>query len=422
MRKKLLTYITGDILVKGLSFLTLPLYSHLIMPNEYGILGLLSAIVALMPAVLTLSYINGFVRFSIDTDEKTIISTFVFLGTILNFIYFFLALLVYEIIVYRYEIPFEYYLLAIVTSVTVFLFHILLVHFQSTSNAKWYMKITVFYGLCGIILNFIFVISMENNILAMLIANFINTLIVTLFAFNTLKKNIFWHSIDFSLAKEVLLYTSPLTLGAIGLLTFSQMDKLILTEYIDKSQLGIYTMALSISLAISYLGRALFISYQPTFLELANKNNNLIIKRYKMIILFILGSMVLTFFAIAVIYQVIDSRYYSGIKIAFINTMAYTFLVFARIMELHLSYKKKSSIIALVYGVGGLSTIFLLYVFIPKYGMIGASYALYISGFIISIFMYMSAQKYFFLGYPRKITVSFYLSLCFSFILVYKLV
>ena len=422
MRKKLLTYITGDILVKGLAFLTLPLYSHLIMPNEYGILGLLSAIVAFMPAVLTLSYINGFVRFSIDTDKKTIISTFVFLGTILNFIYFFLALLVYKIIVYTYEIPFEYYLLAIVTSVMVFLFHILLVYFQSISNAKAYMKITVFYGLCGIILNFIFVISMENNILAMLIANFINTLIVTLFAFNTLKKNIFWHSIDFSLAKEVLLYTSPLTLGAIGLLTFSQMDKLILTEYIDKSQLGIYTMALSVSLAISYLGRALFISYQPDFLKLADKNNNLIIKRYKVIILFILASMVLTFLAIGVIYQLVDSRYYSGIKIAFINTMAYTFLVFARIMELHLSYKKKSSIIALVYGMGGLSTIFLLYIFIPKYGMIGASYALYISGCLISIFMYILAQKYFFLGYPRKITVAFYLSLYFSFILIYKLV
>ncbi len=110
MRKKLLTYITGDILVKGLGFLTLPLYSHLILPYEYGILGLLRALVAFMPAILTLSYINGFVRFSIDNDEKTMISTFVFLGIILNLIYLFLDLVAYEMIIYMYEIHFEYYL------------------------------------------------------------------------------------------------------------------------------------------------------------------------------------------------------------------------------------------------------------------------------------------------------------------------
>ncbi len=280
------------------------------------------------------------------------------------------------------------------------------------------MKITVFYGLCGIVLNFIFILSMENNILAMLISSFINTLIMTLVALYILKKNINLAFINFSMAKEVLLYTSPLTLGGIGLLVFSQMDKLILTEYIDKSQLGIYTMVLSISLAITYLGRALFMSYQPTFLELANKNNGLIIKRYKRIILFILASMLLTFLVIGMIYQLIDDIYYSGIKIAFINTMAYTFLVFSRIMELHLSYKKKSGIIALVYGIGGLITIFLLYLGISTYGMIGASYALYMSGFLISILMYIFAQKHFFLEYPYKVTVFFYLSLCVSFLLI----
>ncbi len=422
MVKKLFIYITGDVLVKGLGFLTLPLYSHLILPDEYGTLGLLNAIVAFMPVVLTLSYINGFVRFHIDIDDKTVVSTFVFLGSILNLIYFVIALLIYEFIVYRYEIPFKYFLLAIITSISIFIFHILLVYFQSNSNAKAYMKITVFFGLSGIVYNLIFLLLFEDNILAMLLAGLTNTLIISVYTLNILRESISWTHVDFSLAKEVLRYTSPLTFGAIGLLIFSQMDKLILAEYITKLELGIYVMAFSISLAISYLGRALFISYQPTFLQLAKQNNNLIIEKYHIIVLFIFGSMILTFIAIGIIYQLIDVKYYIGIKVAFVNTIAYAFLVYAQMMELHLSYKKKSIASALIYGTGGFLTIALLYYFIPQYGMIGASYALVISGFIISVLMFFIAQKYFYLKYDNKITVAFYLALSLSFILVTQLV
>lgn len=418
MKKKLLTYITGDILVKGLSFLMLPIFSHLILPSEYGVLGLLSAIVAFMPTVLTLSYMNGFVRFSIETNEKTLISTFIFLGIILNIIYFVIALLLYKLVIYSYEISFNYYLLSIITSVIVFIFHILMVYFQSISDAKSYMKMSVLYGLLGIFLNFIFVTYMEDNILAMLLANFMNTLVFTLASLIIIYPKFFWDSISFSLGKEVLIYTAPLTLGAIGLLVFSQMDKLVLVEYINKTELGIYTVALSVSLAISYLGKALFMSYQPIFLQSANKNDNLILKRYKGIVIFILASMFLTFFAIVIIYEVINPKYYSGIHVALVNTMAYTFIVFTRILELQLSYKKKSNIIALVYILGGILTVILLYLLIPIYGMIGASYSLYISGFIISILMYFSAQRYFFLSYSLLVTLCFYVSIFLTFVII----
>ncbi len=89
MIKRILTYTFGEVIVKGLSFLALPLYSYMIMPEEYGILGFLNAMLVFLPLIFTMSYIYSFVRFSTDVEDERLISTYFFLGLFLNIFYFF---------------------------------------------------------------------------------------------------------------------------------------------------------------------------------------------------------------------------------------------------------------------------------------------------------------------------------------------
>lgn len=420
MLKKLFIYISGDVMVKGLAFITLPFYSHLITPQEYGTIGLLSAIVAFLPVTLTLSYINGFVRFFFETDTKTILSTFVFLGLFLNIIYIILSVILYHFFIYTFKIDFFYFILAISASALVFIFHILLVYYRSTSSAISYRNATIFYGLSSISLNVGLLLALDDNILAMLLAGLINTILVSSIALRILRTEIAWKYVSWSLITNVLRFTAPLTLAAFGLLIFSQMDKLVLSEYITKAEIGVYVMAFSIALAVSYLGNAFFMSYQPLFFKQAEKQPNAIVKHYGKVIAFILSAMLITFFAIGVIYQVINIRYLHGIKVALIITMAYSFLIFAQIMELHLSYIKKTSVVSIVYGLGGTISFISLLLLVPKYGMIGAAYALFIGGFVMSILMYNLAQKYFFLPYNKIVLLYFYLIIFLCFIIISK--
>ncbi|PTB85843.1 hypothetical protein C9925_02480, partial [cyanobacterium G8-9] len=92
MIKKLLTYSFGEMVVKGISFLALPLYSYLISPEEYGILGILSSLTSFLPFIFTLYYLYAYVRFSVDVEDEELLSTYFYMGLFLNIFYFISAI------------------------------------------------------------------------------------------------------------------------------------------------------------------------------------------------------------------------------------------------------------------------------------------------------------------------------------------
>jgi len=418
MMKNLLTYITGDVLVKGTAFLTLPLYSYLIMPSEYGVLGLLNALVALLPVVLTFGYINAFVRFFFESQERTIISTFVYLGLLLNIFYLLVSMIIYQLIVYKFDINLLHFMLKVLASSVVFIFHILLLYYRSKSLASAFMKMTILYSVMGIVFSIVLLLQMKDNVLAIIIANLISGFIVSLVSYHKLREQIYWRYVDWYLVKKILIYTTPLAIGAIGLLIFSQFDKIILGLYVSKKELGIYTMAFSVAIAVSYLGNAYLMAYQPVFFVNAKNNHGEIIKDYWRVIAFILISLFVTFITIIIIYQLLDVGYLIGKKVSFMIAMAYTFLIFAQIMELHLSYAKKTVFTSIVFSFGGLMSYVGFIVLVPTYGIFGAAYSMLGSGFLMSVLMYIMAQKYLYLPYNKNLLVLFYAVMFFCFMLV----
>lgn len=410
MIKKILTYSFGEILVKGSAFLAIPLYSHLILPIEYGTLGFLNALVAFLPFIFTLYYLYAFVRFSVETEEKQLISTFFYLGIFLNIFYLISALIVYSVFIKYYDIALKYFILSILGSSLVFVFQILQLYYRSKGSSKSYIRISVSYSLVGLSLNFLFLLLLDDNVLAMLLSSMSTSIIATLFAYKILFHNIKWKLFDLSLVAKILKYSIPLVPGAVALLMFSQSDKIILVNYISKEELGIYTLAFTIGLSMAYIGSAFFMAYQPIFYDKLSKGLFDEIKNdYWKILIFLLLALLLSFLAIFIVYQFINIKYIEGFKLSLIIALAYCFVAFSQIMELHLTYMKRTSIVSLVYGFGGILTISTLFILIPLLGTKGAALSLFLSAFLISVFMYNIAQRYLFISYNKFYVVSFYL-------------
>lgn len=410
MIKKILTYSFGEILVKGSAFLVIPLYSHLILPIEYGTLGFLNALVAFLPFIFTLYYLYAFVRFSVETEEKRLISTFFYLGIFLNIFYLISALIVYGVFIKYYDIALKYFILSILGSSLVFVFQILQLYYRSKGLSKSYIRISVSYSLIGLSLNFLFLLLLDDNVLAMLLSAMSTSIIATLFAYKLLFHNIKWKLFDLSLVVKILKYSIPLVPGAIALLMFSQSDKIILINYISKEELGIYALAFTIGLSMAYIGNAFFMAYQPIFYDKLSKGLSKEIENgYWKILVFLLLALLLSFLAIFIVYQFINIKYIEGFKLSLIIALAYCFVAFSQIMELHLTYMKKTSIVSIVYGFGGILTISTLFILIPLMGTKGAALSLFISAFVISVFMYNTAQKYLFISYNKFYVLFFYL-------------
>jgi len=409
MIKKILTYSFGEVLVKGTSFLAVLLYSRLILPHEYGTLGFLNSLVSFLPFILTFYYLYAYVRFSVEVKEKRLISTYFFMGLVLNMFYFLSALLIYFFFIQQYNIELKYFILSITSSSMIFLFQILQMYYRSRGLANTYIKFSIFYSILGLTLNFSCLLYFEDNIFAMLLSSSITSLLVTIVAYKILRNSIHWKLFDISLVKKILKYTIPLVPGAIALLVFSQSDKIVLINYISKDELGVYTLAFTLGLSMSYIGSAFFMSYQPLFYEKIAQNLRLEIEQqFWKNMIFILLALLLSFLVIYIAYYFVDSKYSGGLKYALIIALAYNFITFSQMMELHLTYIKKTLLVSFVYGVGGILTLVLLFTLIPLYGTKGAAISLLISAFVISVCMYFLAQKKMYLNYNKSILFGYY--------------
>jgi len=414
MIKKILTYSFGEVLVKGVSFLAIPLYSHLIMPSEYGTLGFLNSLVSFLPFIFTFYYLYAYVRFSVDEEDEKIISTYFYMGLFLNIFYFFSALIIYFLFIQHYQIALKYFILSILGSSLIYIFQVLQMYYRSKGFASAYIKLSIAYSIVGLILNFIFLVLLKDNVLAMLLSAVITALSLSILAYIILKKFITWEQFDKELVKKIFVYSLPLVPGAIALLLFSQSDKIILINYISKEDLGVYTLAFTLGLSMSYIGSAFFMGYQPLFYEKLFKGHKAEVEnQFWKNIIFIILALCLALVIIIVSYQFIDAKYSRGLSLSLLIATAYSFLTFSQMMELHLTYLKKTGLVSLVYGVGGILTVGLLLYLIPIYGAKGASVSLFLGAFVISLFMYLMAQYHLYLEYNKIAVILFY-----SFVLI----
>ena len=409
MIKKILTYSFGEVLVKSLSFLAIPLYSYMILPSEYGTLGFLNALISFLPFIFTFYYLYGYVRFSVEVEDETLISSYLFMGLLLNLFYIFGAIAFFYLFIEQYEIELKYFILSILASSSIYIFQILQMHYRSKGYAKAYVKFSLFYALLGLSLNFIFLIIFTDNVFAMLLSSFVTSLVASLLALNILRNYFSFNKIDKKVIITILKYTLPLVPGAIALLLFSQSDKLVLVQYVTKEALGIYTVAFTLGLSMGYIGSAFFMGYQPIFYDkIKNGLNREIEKQFMKNIFLILAALVLSWIVIYTIYHFIDIKYRSGLSSALIIAVSYSMITFAQMMELHLTYIKRSFLVSLVYGFGGVVTVGFLFYLVPSFGGLGASYSLFLGALAISFMMYFVAQKYFYLNYNLLAYLFFY--------------
>jgi O-antigen/teichoic acid export membrane protein len=410
MIKKILTYSFGEVLVKGVSFLAIPLYSHLILPSEYGTLGFLNSLVSFLPFIFTFYYLYAYVRFAVDEEDEKMLSTFFYMGLFLNLFYFLSALILYFLFIQYYQIALKYFILSILGSSMIYTFQILQMYYRSKGLAKSYIKLSVSYSLLGLALNFIFLILFQDNVLAMLSSAAFTSLSLSVVAYLLLRKMVHWEHFDKVLAQKVLRYSLPLVPGAIALLLFSQSDKIILINYVSRDELGVYTLAFTLGLSMSYIGSAFFMSYQPLFYDkLSAGLTEEIEAQFWKNIIFIIAALMLSFLVIYIAYQFVSPQYLGGLRIALFVASAYSLITFAQMMELHLTHVKKTFMVSLVYGIGGILTVVSLFYFIPLLGILGAAISLLIGAFGISVLMYIVAQRYLYLRYSRVALTLFYM-------------
>jgi O-antigen/teichoic acid export membrane protein len=443
-------YGLSSIVGRLLNYLLVPLYTHLFIPSEYGIVTNLYAYVGFLIVLLTYGMETAYFRFSqSEKDYNKVFSTAItplfltsgiFITAMVLFSQNIASALQYEknpeyiiwfAIIIGFEaitsIPFAklrqenkpvkfaiYKFINIGLNIGLNLFFLLLLPYLSKNMNNQFVEY-IYNPEIGI--GYIFI----SNLLAIIItfALFIPDFIKTKIKFSS------------ELLKKMLIYGSPLLIVGLAGMVNEVIDRILLkyliavpsnitdSENYILGQIGIYGANYKLSILMTLFVQAFRYAAEPFFFshqkEQNAKQTYADVLKYFVIfgLLIFLGIMLY----LDIVKYFINSRYHEGLQIVPILLLANLFLGIIYNLSLWYKLTDKTSFGALIAVGGAVVTIVLNIILIPKIGYLGSAWATFFCYFSMMVASYYFGQKYYFINYNlKKIFFYFFIAIGIYFI------
>ena len=393
--KDFANYALGDLFVKGFLFISLPLLSRVLDPEQYGKLSIINTAIMILYVFISLNLQNAVTNRYMLTQDN--------FGSYLKSILYFL-------------LPFQLILLSLspfymkplstllgieesdffwVMGICILLSYIYIYtcYLQAARKSGSYVKINVISKVSEIALIFIFAITLtQQQYLSKIYAQVIVSLILIAYVLNKFRK-LAKGDFDVSLLKEAVLFSVPLIIHVLSNSLLSQADRLIINRELGSYEAGLYSFAYNIGTGILVVIMAWNSSWQPRLYRLIEEKKLEKIKNniYASTVVVFCISVMSILFSQEAIFILADKKYYASVNILpliFVgNALIHIYLIYVNF----LFYKKRSLIISCATLFAVIFNILLNYYLIPKFGIVGSAWATIASYFLLALMHYITS-------------------------------
>lgn len=356
--KAVAVYTTLSFVIKGISFLITPFFTHYITPEEFGSLNLfLTSIIFLTPiiSVPSNSIINNYFNETKEVFEKKTSTylTFSFLITLL------LTLITFAFSNYVtafFTLPISIIVVLPLTTFLSFLFDVVLLLARNESNKKRVFTATIIKTILEISLSIYFIMNLNmagiGRILAFCLSNFLLSIWAILILIK--KYNVVIY-LKLKYLKEEYKFWFSIIISFLFVIVFNVCDKYIVKAFYNKTDFGNYAFASQLgSILLTFTG-AFQLAFQPKIInELKNLKSIKTVKR-----LFFLANITCFLFAIMMYFffatlfkNFINEKYQNAWPFVKWTTLVYLFWAVLNNYLIIINYYKK---VKLNYILGGTS-------------------------------------------------------------------
>ena len=378
--KSTIIYFIGNVATKLVSFLLIPIYTTYLTPAEYGLYDLSIAYAELIVSILFLDIWSGIMRFmfdykNLDDKHKVISSGLIIYGS--------------SIIVYTIVLPLANYFMNLQYIGLVYLYGLSLTVqslYSYISRALGFSTEFAFSGiistLVNICSNILLVVKFSFSYNALFISFVISVFAQCIFLEKkvNLRKCISIKKVDSSLLKQIFFFSYPLCINSFCYWLLTSFNKVIISNQLSVAENGYYAIAGKFSFVITLVSSCFSMAWQ----ELAyGKNDNSIEtsqfytqatnKYFKLLFLAFLGFIP----AVSIIFPYfVDISYTPSKSIIPIYVVATILTVFSTFLSNIIAAYKKSRQIFISTSLACITNVFLAFLLIPKFGLIGACISL----------------------------------------------
>lgn len=408
--KKFIQFAMGNGIVLIIGFISSPIITRIISPEEMGKFSMFNTITNLLLLIVLLGIDQSYVRYYYEENEKN-------RGKLLiNCVRIPLSItLLLGVIILIFYKPISEYIIeeqSLLISALIVI-HIVgsifsrfsLLQIRMKQRAKLYSFLNVFMKIVYLILVGVLFIQYRNNYMTLILATVISNIIMTSVAITLERKE--WFNISKATvlrtkSKELIKYGAPFIFSMAVTWIFQSIDRVAIKEFCGYSELGLYSGAMNIIALLNACQGAFTTFWVPVAYERYSSNPNdkeFFTKVNKIVTFFMLVIAIGLITVKDIVVLLLGNEYRQAMFI-------FPYLVFMPIMYtisettvLGINFKKKTKCHIYIAVIAAIFNIIGNIILVPKYGAIGASVSTGLAYIVFFIARTILSNKYYKVNY-----------------------
>ena len=393
--KASLWYLISNIVLKGLGFLTVPIFSRMLSKEEFGYYNNFVAWLSILTIVATLSLSTSLIRarFDFKDDMDSYVSSNLILGS-LSVLAFFLVFLFNQSLVEKtFSLDFPYVVIMFLSILFLPAYNM----FQQLQRFEYKYKlvvvITMGVSIGSVLLSLGLMRKMENSLTARIIGAQFPFFAVSLilYAYFLIKSR----RIKLKYWKYSLAICLPFLLHLLAGNVLNSVDRVMITNMCGAESTALYGMAYNIAMVVNVLWDSLNTAYTPWLGEQLNAQNYEGIRKYSYgYILFFSACLIGVMLIAPEALYILGGKPYIEAKYVIPPVMLGYLFVFLYSMYVNIEqFEKKTGGMAVATGAAALLNLGLNYIFIQVFGYLAAAYTTLFGYAFLFVFHYLLVRK-----------------------------
>lgn len=384
---KFLGFSIGPIIGAVISFITVPIASHLVSAEEFGLTNMYTITTNIITLIVMLGIDQAFIKEYNETQDKNRllfnsliipISISFIIGFILIIFRNYFAYLLFE----NYDLTIPIILLAL--SMPLFIIEkFMLASIRMQEKAFQYSVWNIISKVLNLVLVIVLLLMYKRNFESIVYASIISQLIVSTIIFKLFAKNmkISIKNIDKSLIISLAKFGLPLAPAAIISWGLNSMDSVFLRIFSTYTELGYYSVSLKVSNVLGLIQTSFTTFWSPIAFKW--KANNEKKEKFQLIMdgVTLVMSVILILILLFknLIPMVFGKDYYSIIYIIPFLMFYPIFYTMSETTVMGIYFSQKTGYNIVVSIISVMANLFLNFLLVPKYEAVGAAIATGIS-------------------------------------------
>lgn len=387
---------------KGLPFLILPILTRYLSSDDYGLIASYNTFLAFVTIFVGLSVGGalGVNYFKIQKEELKL-----YIGNIFNILVvstlitiMFVALF-HTQIYNQIQLPLLWMIIAIIVSFFQNITGLNLTLWRCEQKAKNFALYEISESLLNVAITLILVVSLKYAWEGRVGATAIATIVFgTLSFYIIFKRGYAKLNINNEYLKDALKFGVPLVPHHLALWLRSGIDIILITSLIGLSATGVYAVGFQLGAVVGIVAVAFNNAYSPYLFEklknITDEEKSKIVKfTYLYFIAIFLLSLIISSLFILLLPYIVGEEFQDASKYIVFIAIAHSFSGMYMMVVNYIFYEKKTHLLSMVTLISSILHLIISFLFIKKFGAIGAAYASIISFFITFIWVWYLSNK-----------------------------